>query len=112
MEIFGNRNKPKNLNMKIITFSAAMKYAQDPNYADYEFLPVDENNLERGFRVQSKEIVREQINKIKRLNPSFEQSVIAGGIYKGIDEKITRNKYNNYQNAKGYRKQSKEIEIA
>lgn len=108
MGIFSNRNKPKKLNSRIIlSFKDAMKYAQDADYSQYEFIPVDENNFERGFRVQSKEEVREHIDRIKRrkLNPSFEQSVIAGGIYKNIDSDVNRNnqpKYNNYQNSKGY----------
>ena len=114
MGLFGNRNKPKKLNTKVILpFKEALKYAQNPDYADYEFLPVDENNLGEGFLVQPKEVVREHIDRIKRseLNPSFEQSVIAGGIYKNIDRNGSRN-YNNYQSAKGYRKPTKGFEIA
>ena len=108
MGLFNNRNKPKKINTKVIlTFKETMKYAQDENYAQYEFIPVDENNFEKGFRIQSKQEVREKIDTIKRrkLNPSFEQSVIAGGIYKGIESetsRINQQKYNNYQNSKGY----------
>lgn len=114
MGIFGNRNKPKKLNSRVISFEDAMKYAQNPDYAEYEFLPVDENNLKRGFRAQPREVVREQINRIKerKFNPGFEQSVIAGGIYKGIDKNVNRNNYNNYQSAKGYKKPTRGFEIA
>jgi len=108
MGLFNNRNKPKKLNTRVIlTFKEAMKYAQDENYAQYEFMPVDENDFEKGFRIQSKEAVRENIDRIKRrkFNTDFEQTVIAGEIYKGIDSEISKNnkpKYNNYQNSKGY----------
>ena len=113
MGIFGNRNKPKKLNSKIISFEEAMKYVQSPEYANYEFIPVDENNLKKGFQVKPAEVVREHIDRIKtrKLNPSFEQTVIAGGIYKGIDSKVNQSPYNNYQNAKGYKK-SRGFEIA
>lgn len=112
MGFLGHRNKPKKLNSKIIiSFGEAMKYAQNPDYAKYEFVPVDENDLKKGFQPQSKEEIRERIDTIKRrkLNPSFEQSVIAGGIYKYINTS-TQPKYNNYQNTKGYKKSTRGIE--
>ena len=108
MGLFSNRNKPKKLNSRVVlSFKDAMKYAQDENYAQYEFIPVDENNFERGFRIQSKQQVREDIDRIKRrkFNTGFEQTVIAGGIYKGIDSKVSKNnqpEYNKYKNSKGY----------
>ena len=113
MGIFGNGNKSKKLSSRTISAEDAMKYVNDPNYSHYEFIPV-----EGGFQPQSKEEVREQIDRIKgrRLNPSFERTVITGGIYKGIDVKVseanrsTQPRYNNYQNAKGYKKPTRGFE--
>ena len=93
----------KNLESKKITLKQAIEYAGDPRYAEYEFTPIDENNLQAGCiakkRVQPKE------NR-KKLN--FQSYIKVDEQYKNINENMnTKNKelknYNNYQSAKRYK---------
>ncbi len=99
------RNKQVKLNpRKIYTLGEAMEMANDSRYEHYEFMPIDSDNIQLGYRPVLKEKVRDYIDGIKRSrrNPEFEQYVTGNGSYKNMDRNVSGNLYNQYQSAKNY----------
>lgn len=112
MGIFSNKNKIKRLNPRsIYTLGEAMELANDSRYEHYEFVPIDSEDIQAGYRPILSEELRSYMNKIKknRRNEGFDAYVTGDGSYKDISRKVSGNLYNNYQNAKGY--QPKEFGI-
>lgn len=105
MGIFGHKNKQVKLNLrKIYTLGEAMEMANDARYEEYEFVPINSDNIQEGYRLVLKEEVRNYIDGIKRSrrNPEFEQYVTGNGSYKNMDRNVSGNLYNQYQSAKNY----------
>ena len=105
MDIFGNKNKPKKLNLKeVFSMGEVKKMIQDERFARYEFLPIDSDNIQAGYRPVLKEEVRSYMDGIKksRRNGEFDTYVTGNGKHKNIAREVNRNLYNNYQNAKRY----------
>lgn len=108
-------NKPKKLKSRKITLAQAIEYAKNPEYNKlYEFIPVDENNIHAGYIPQLKtEMIQKNsipvVTQNNKRNQSFINRIEAGGIYKGIDRNINKNKenqetkYGNYKSAKRYK---------
>lgn len=105
MGIFRHGNKQGKLNLrKTYTLGEVMEFVSDTRYEQYEFIPVNPDNLQAGYRPVGKEEVRnciEDIKKSKR-NPEFEEYVTGNGSYKNIDTRVNKNLYNSYQSAKNY----------
>lgn len=115
MKLFGRREKTLNTE-RFIPLEQAKKYENDPEYSHYIF----PSEMTEDGRIVCKPQLIKQVetdtrikeNKVKkskaRWNPSFEQSVIGGGKYKGIDREIAikhgqQKQYNNWQSAKKYK---------
>lgn len=108
MGIFGNKSGKLNTR-NVYTLRETLELAKDPRYEQYEFVPIDPDDIRVGYRPELKEVVRSRIDKIKKnkRNSEFDEYVVADGRYKGIDEKVSENRnrmpmYNNYQSAKRY----------
>ena len=105
MGIFGNKNKQVKLNpRKIYTLGEAMEIVNDISYEQYEFMPINPDNIEAGYRAVSKEEVQKCIDRIKksRKNPEFEQYITGNGSYKNMDREVSGNLYNPYQGERNY----------
>lgn len=83
MGIFKRREK------KIYSLRKAMELAQDPKYKNYEFEPIDPEEIKAGYRMIPREQVREHIEEVKRNKRKevFEKSITGDGSYKNIDRK-------------------------
>lgn len=115
MNLFGKKRKSLNTG-RLISLEQAKKYEKDPDYKHYIF-PTE--ITEEGKVMCKPQLVKEietyakiEENKEKqpkaRWNASFEQAVICGGKYKGIDREVANRheqpkQYNNWENAKKYR---------
>ena len=110
MGIFGNKNKLKKLNPRgVYTIGEVKRMIQDERFAHYEFLPIDSDDIQSGYKPVLREELRSYMDKIKksRRDEEFVAYVNGNGIYKNIDREGNRNLYNDYQSAKSY--QSKEF---
>ncbi len=105
MGIFGHKSKQVKLNArKIYTLGEAMEMANDARYEEYEFIPIDSDNIQAGYRPVLKEEVQKCIDRIKksRKNSEFEQYITGNGSYKNMDREVSGNLYNPYQGERNY----------
>lgn len=96
--IFGRKEN------KIYSLGKAMKLAKDPNYQDWDFVPVDPGNIHAGYKMIPKEKMKAIISEVKngrKRNEDFEKRITGEGKYKNVDQGVGQ-KYNQYQNAKRY----------
>lgn len=98
MGFFSKKEKQGKLNSRYVyTLQETLAFAKDPKYAHYDFEQVNPDDIKAGFRAISREIVQESISKINakrnRRTESFENIVVAGGKYKGIDKMVNLEEY-------------------
>lgn len=109
MSIFRNNknNNQTRLNAKrIYALRETIELAKDPQYAHYEFLPVDPDDIKKGYRAIPREELRSSFELVEekiKMDKVQEKSR-----HREIEKEINRNRkgklYNDYQSAKGYKK--------